>query len=94
MLTKVAGNLVIVPAGCMLSAQLVLVFLVYIIAGGENRWLYQAFRLFRMQAQGSHVHEDAQDKLWEWCRCVSEVEAAAYAILQYLGGLKALSLSR
>lgn len=40
-----------------------------------------------MQAQRGDVHEDAQDKLWEWCRCVSHIEAAAGAIQQHLGGL-------
>ena len=40
-----------------------------------------------MQAQGSSISDDAQDKLWEWCRCVSDIEAAADVILQHLGGL-------
>ncbi len=37
------------------------------------------------------MDEDDQERLWEWCRCLGSMEAAAGAILQHLGKLKTFS---
>ncbi|CAL5220409.1 g2420 [Coccomyxa viridis] len=51
----------------------------------DDALLLRAITGLAEQVQRGDMHEDAQDKLWECCRCLSHTEAAAGAVLQHLG---------